>query len=395
MMKFKGIGIKNNKQTEINITASSRDDAYIQMKNMGYSNISIIESGSIFTRRSLSNKDLAMVFRQLAAFSEAGESFPTALASVADVVTNTTLKEILLDIRRRIERGESIPNAFAQHKCFPNIIINLLKVGDASGEMDKTLDELARYLQQTCNIDSGVSSAMMYPKIISCVMLVAMMYVITNVLPQFRTFYDDMHIEMPMVTKFMYALSDFMNADWYIVIPGVLALIYFIKNSKRYIPDIHDSLVIQLPIIKGIMKNLYMFRFSKTLQILVSSNVDIIEALKLTSGAMDNHLYSDVIDKSIPQIKAGEGITSAIRKNDTNKVFDVMSIAFLSTGENTNNIDGLMLKASEFYRRTLEVEIDNFGKKIEPLILIVIGFFVFMLVSSVYLPIFKMSQITS
>lgn len=393
-MKFKGIGTKDNKQIEINITANSRDDAYLQMKNMGYSNISVIESGSIFARHSLSNKELAMVFRQLAAFSEAGENFPTALASVADVITNTSLKEILLDIRRRVERGESIPSAFSQHKCFPNIVINLLKVGDASGEMDKTLDELARYLQQTCNIDSGVSSAMMYPKIVSGVMVLAMLYIVTNVLPQFRSFYDDMHIEMPMITKVMYALSDFMNADWYIVIPGMLALFYFIKNSKKYIPDIHDSLVITLPIIKSIMKNLYMFRFCKTLQILIASNVDIIEALKLTSGAMDNHLYSDVIDKSIPQVKAGEGITSAIRRNDTGNIFDVMTIAFLSTGENTNNIDGLMLKASEFYRRNLETEIDNFGKKIEPLILIVIAVFVLILVSSVYLPIFRMSQIT-
>ena len=110
---------------------------------------------------------------------------------------------------------------------------------------------------------------------------------------------------------------------------------------------------------------------------------------------MENHHYSSVLQKSIPLIKAGEGITSSIRRNDTEKVYDAMAIAFLNAGEETNNIPELMERAGEYYQKTLNTEIENFGKAIEPILLVIIAIFVFFLVASVYLPIFRMSQIAN
>ena len=120
--------------------------------------------------------------------------------------------------------------------------------------------------------------------------------------------------------------------------------------------------------------------------------MDILETLQLSSDVMENHLYVDVLQKTILRVREGEGVTSSIRKNDKNKIFDLMTIAFLNTGEESSNIGGMMKKASEFYQKTINVEIEGFGKVIEPILLVIIAFFVFILVSSVYLPIFKMSQ---
>ena len=394
-MKFKGIGTLHGKQVEITINAKSRDEAFSQMKQSGYENISIVEVSSIFSRRSVSVKDIAMCFRQLAAFQSSGESFTKSLANIADVTPNKTLKDALLDIKRKVEYGQPISVAFAEYKFFPKIIPNLLKVGEASGEMEKTLEELAKYLQQVHNIEQGVKSALMYPKVISGVMALAMAFVVAQVLPQFRSFYTDMHIEMPFVTKCLYALSDFMNEDWFIALPALGLIFYFFKNINKYMPQACDTMCIKLPLVKSIMINLYMFRFSKTMQILIGSGVNILEALKLIADAMENHHYTTVLTNSIPMVKAGEGITSSIRRNDTNKVYDAMAIAFLNAGEETNNIPELMNRASEYYQKTLNTEIDNFGKAIEPILLVIIAVFVFFLVASVYLPIFRMSQIAN
>ena len=394
-MKFKGIGIINGKSDEIAITAETKDDAFKKMQEMGYKNITIVESASIFQRRSVKTKDISMCFRQLAAFAEAGESFPVSLASVADVSKNRLLKDALLDIKRKVEGGKSIASAFADYKFFPPIVVNLLRVGEKSGEMEKTLNELAKYLQQVYNIEQGVSSAMMYPKIITVVMCLAMAFVVAKILPQFKSFYTDMHIEMPFMTKMLYAFSDFINNQWFIAIPAVLAIVYFIKNINKYMPVFYDNAVIKLPVVKKIMINLYMFRFAKTMQILNASGVETIDALKLTADTMENHLYKNIIKDAIPKVEAGGGITSSIRRCDKDGIYDGMVIAFLQTGESTDNIDGLMGKASDFYQRNLNTAIDNFGKAIEPIILVIIACFVFVLVSSVYLPIFRMSQISN
>lgn len=394
-MKFKGIGTLHGKQVEITLNAKSRDEAFSQMKQSGYENISIVEMASFFSRRSVSVKEIAMCFRQLAAFQASGESFTKSLANIADVTQNQTLKDALLDIKRKVEYGQPISVAFAEYKFFPKIIPNLLKVGEASGEMEKTLEELAKYLQQVNNIEQGVKSALMYPKVISGVMALAMAFVIAKVLPEFRSFYTDMHIEMPFVTKCLYAFSDFINEDWFIALPAFALVFYFFKNINKYLPNFCDTMSIRMPLVKTIMINLYMFRFAKTMQILVSSGVNIVEAINLISDAMENHHYSSVLQKSIPLIKAGEGITSSIRRNDTEKVYDAMAIAFLNAGEETNNIPELMERAGEYYQKTLNTEIENFGKAIEPILLVIIAIFVFFLVASVYLPIFRMSQIAN
>ena len=392
-MKFKGIGTIDGTQKEIDIVADSPETATQQMKKMGYTNISIVEKGSMLLRKKVKTKDISMVFRQLAAFSAAGESFTKSLNSVADVTGNPTLKNALLDIRRKIETGQDIPAAFGEYKFFPKIVVNLLKVADSSGNMEVTLDEIARYLQQLYNIESGVNSAFIYPKVIIFIMLVAMSFITTRILPQFRSFYTDMNIDMPFITKAIYAFSDFLNNEWFIALPAVVALVYFVKNFDKYMPDTYDYMVINIPIIKGIMTHLYMFRFCKTMEILSNSEMDILETLSLTSDVMENHLFVNIIQETIQKVREGEGVTSSLRKNDKDKIFDLMTIAFLNTGEESSNIGGMMKKASEFYQRTINVEIEGFGKVIEPILLVIIAVFVFVLVSSVYLPIFKMSQI--
>ena len=391
-MKFKGIGTLDGTQKEIDIIADSPEQATQQMKKLGYTGISIVEKASLLSRKKVKTKDISMVFRQLAAFSAAGESFTKSLNSVADVTGNPTLKNALLDIRKKIEAGQEIPDAFAEYKFFPKIVINLLKVANSSGNMETTLDELAKYLQQLYNIEAGVSSAFIYPKVILFVMFSAMSFITAKILPQFRSFYTDMNIEMPFITKMIYAFSDFLNNDWFIALPAVFAIVYFVKNFDKYMPETYDYMVINIPIIKGIMTHLYMFRFCKTMEILSNSEMDILETLQLSSDVMENHLYVDVLQKTILRVREGEGVTSSIRKNDKNKIFDLMTIAFLNTGEESSNIGGMMKKASEFYQKTINVEIEGFGKVIEPILLVIIAFFVFILVSSVYLPIFKMSQ---
>lgn len=391
-MKFEGIGSLNGKTESIDIEAPSLDAAKKKMTSLGYKDVAVVEKSSFFHKTSVSTKELSMIFRQLSAFAMAGETFARSLGSVAEVTKDETLREAILDIRRKVEMGVSIPAAFSQYKFFPAVVINLLNVADKTGEMETVLNEISKYLEQVNDIEEGVSSATMYPKIVGVVMLLAGIGLTTYILPQFRQFYTDMHIEMPAATKFLYALSDFMNEDWMIAIPGILALVYFVKNTKTYIPNTHDKMEISLPIIGKIMRDLYMFRFCKTLQILIQSGTETIEALQLTRNTMENHLYSDILDKVIPMVRMGESITSSIKRNDPEGQFDIMVMAFLSTGEESGNIAALMKSASEYYQKQLNLGITTFGKQLEPILLVFIAIFVFALALSIYLPIFRMSQ---
>ncbi len=391
-MKFEGIGTLDGKTESIDIEAVSIDAARRIMTSRGYKDVSVVEKTSFFRKTSVSNKEMSIIFRQLSAFATAGETFVRAMSNVAEVTKDETLREALLDIKRRIEMGVSIPVAFGQYKIFPSVVINLLNVADKTGEMEVVLAEISKYLEQVTDIEDGVSSATMYPKIVGGVMLIAGIGLTGYVLPQFRQFYTEMHIEMPTATKFLYALSDFLNEDWMIAIPGILALLYFLKNTKTYIPNIHDQLEVSLPIIGKIMRDLYMFRFCKTLQILTQSGTETIEALQLTRDTLENHLYTDILDKVIPLVRIGESITSSLRRNDPEGRFDIMVIAFLTTGEEAGSIPALMKSASEYYQKQLNLGIVNFGKQLEPILLVVIAIFVFALAMSIYMPIFRMSQ---
>ncbi|MGN8833077.1 type II secretion system F family protein [Selenomonas montiformis] len=390
-MKFKGIGSKRGRQVEVSISAKSRDEAVKKMKADGYENISVIEVPGLFNRRKKpSTKEISVCFEQLAAFQEAGESFPKSLATIADVTKNIVLKEALLDIKKKVESGKSISDSFSDHPFFPKIVANLIKVGETSGELDRTLKELSKYLNQVTAIEKGVSSAMLYPKVVCTVMAIAVCVVVTQVLPKFRSFYTDMHIEMPFITKCLYALADFLIDDWFIAIPSVIVILYLLKNLHRFLPGVTDFLAMKTPIIKNIMLNLYMFRFCKTMQILLGAGINIKDAMPLVADTMENRVYADIIRKAIPHINSGEGITSSIRRYDEKENYDAMAIAFLNAGEETNSIPDLMGKGANYFQRTLVTDIENFPKTIEPIMIVIIGVFVLALVMAVYTPILRM-----
>ncbi len=391
-MRFDGVGILNGQTKRITIDAETRALAIEEMARQGYTDISVIEKASFFSRAKVSNKELCTVFRQLASFAGAGETFTNALGEVADVTSNKGLKEALLDIRRRIELGTPIPIAFSQHKIFPSTVIALLNVADKSGEIETVLEETARYLEQVSDIENGISSSLLYPKIVGVVMAAVFTLMVVFVLPQFRQMYASMKIDMPTITKVLYAFSDFMREDWMIALPGVIAVIYFFKNARRFAPHLCDSLEVKTPIIGSLLHRLYMFRFCKTLQILTHSGVDILEALSLLRGTMTNHIYSDVLEKAIPKVRIGESLSSAMRRNDPEKVYDPLVLAFLATGESTGNMSDLMKTASDHYQKELQVDIANFSKQLEPVMIAVMGVLVGILVISVYMPILGMTQ---
>ncbi len=341
----------------------------------------------------ISTKDRILFSRQLSTLINAGLPLIQSLRSVAKQTKSKPLQVIINDIITDIEGGSAFSVALAKHPdVFNRIYISLIAAGETSGTLDAALDRIALQQEKDAEIISKVRGAMIYPAIVLVVMFGVMGFMIVKVLPQVEVLYKGLPGDntLPLVTRILLAISHFIIKRWWVVIIGAALAVFFgrrwaLTTSGR---RVFDTIKMRAWPIGPLFMKVYMARFSRTGTTLVASGVPLIQMLEITGDAIDNVHIEASINKAIEKVKGGTALSDSIQgdPNFLDLVPDMLRI-----GEQSGALEAMMNKTADYFEKEVDNQIKTVSTIIEPMLMVILGVFAFIVVAAVLLPIYGLA----
>lgn len=331
--------------------------------------------------------DKVIFSRQFATMINAGVPIAQSLSILKEQSASKTLTAVIGEIATAVEGGSTLANALSTHpEVFSQIYVNMVRAGETGGILDQVLERLAVQQEKDAEIISKVKSAMIYPGVITAATVGAFFFLMTVIVPKLAAIFVDSGITLPIYTRIMLAMSNFMVHDWYILIAGFVGLgIAFTryrksKSGRRTI----DKLLLKTPIIGPILMKVNIARFSRTFGSLMASGISVLDAIDATANALGSSVYRDALADVARQVKNGRPMSEPIRKNP---IFPAIVGQMIAVGEETGQLDTILLKLADFYEREVDTVIAGITSIIEPILILVLGTMVGFIVISVFGPI--------
>jgi len=365
----------------------------------GYKPVEIIEKTfvtdvsqlSIF-RKKVKTADLAQFCRQFSIMLESGISIANALDVLRAQTVNPTLKDCLNDIYNNIQKGIALSSVMRSFPdIFPPILLSMVEAGEVSGQLDKVFTRMAGHFEKEHKQKQKLKGAMTYPVIVLIVAALVVTILVVKVIPTFGAALAGMNVELPALTQVMLNVSHFFTSYWYLMLFGLILLIYGIKMMSKTSRGkiILDNISLKIPVASEVIKTLLTARFSRSLSTLLSSGVLMLESLQITKRVLNNSILIERMDKAIDNVKQGRSLTQAITEI---QYFPPLLLSMLKTGEETGNIDETLEKAADFYEDQTEDKLQRLMTLLEPLIMIVLGGVVAFILFSVLYPMLSVYQ---
>ena len=343
--------------------------------------------------RGPNRKDILNFTNQLAVMIRAGISLQDSLEAIAEQTSNRKFKNVVSDLKNRIEAGQSFSQALAEHpQVFSNLYINMIAAAEVSGNLSGMLQKLAEYLDAEAETRSQVKSAMVYPIIIAVMAVVVTIFLLTFVLPRFTAIFAGKEHLLPKPTKVLMASSAFLRHYWYFIIPSIGALFWgfwhFIGTELGRLW--WDKTKLTLPLIKTLCRNLYITRSLHTMGVLVRAGVPILNTISITAQISGNVLYKAMWVGVYEEVRQGKKIASSLNQWT---LMPASVVQMIRSGEESGNMGDVLRDVSSYYNRELKTIIKTVTSMIEPIMIVMMGFLVGFIAMSIILPIFKMSSV--
>ena len=351
-------------------------------------------AGMAMAVKKVKPKSLQIFSRQFATMIEAGLNVVTALVILEEQTEDAKLARVIAELRADVEGGLLLSEAMARHpRIFSRLFIAMVEAGEAAGILDVVLDRVAFQIEKETAIKRRVKGAMMYPIVIMTFATLVLIGMLLFLVPVFVGMFEQLHGELPTLTKVVVAASDFLRHRFYIVFPAIGLIIFgFFRGKKTEAGRrIWDRVRIRAPvgIGKGIVK-VGMARFSRTLSTLVAAGVDIVRSLEITGQTSGNSLIEDATAEVRERVI--QGVPIAVPLAD-NPIFPPMVAHMVRVGEETGELEKMLSKIADFYEDEVDSAISSLTSIIEPLMMIGVGCIVGVIVISMYLPMFKLLQL--
>jgi type IV pilus assembly protein PilC len=355
-----------------------------------------------------SRKDILSFTNQLAVMIRAGISLQDSLESIAEQNDNQKFKAIIVDLKNKIEGGQSFSQALSHYPdVFNNLYINMVAAAEISGSLSKMLQKLAEYLDQEAETRSRVKGAMVYPVMIAVFAVAVTIFLLCFVLPRFTAIFAGKEHLLPAPTKILMASSAFLRGYWYFILPAVAGafggFIYFIGTEVGR--PWWDKTKLTLPLIKTLCRSLYITRSLHTMGVLTSAGVPILDTISITAQISGNSLYKNMWLGVQQQVREGKKIATSLNQlggSETKKRFRRSSnlmpnnvVQMIKSGEDSGTLSDVLRDVSEFYARELQTVIKTVTSMIEPVMIVLMGILVGFIAMSIILPIFKMSSVVT
>lgn len=339
----------------------------------------------------VSPKEKLFFTRNLRIMLISGVSIPQALDTLSSVSKNKKFKEALLKVRTEIIKGKSFSEAI---KDFPDIFselfINMIKAGEEAGTIDKSLESLTRQIEREVELKSKIISAMIYPAVIISAMVVIGMLMLVIVIPSLAATFIDLGMDLPLTTRVIIALGTFLAKRWYLM-PLIVIVIFLLfrrfsksKKGGRFL----DSIVLKLPIVSSLIKEINAAFTSRTLSSLISAGVPIVRALEITANSLSNFYFREALKGATQKVIKGEKLSDVLMSHTD--IYPLTIIQMLKVGEETGETAQILDKMADFYEEEVTNATKNLSSVIEPILMLVVGGAVGFFAISIIQPIYTM-----
>ncbi len=347
--------------------------------------------GAIALFERVRSEEVIVFTRQLATLLAAGIPLVASLNSLIEQTTNLAFKKVISQIKESVNEGNTLTNAMGEHpKLFSNIYVNMIRAGEASGSLDVVLMRLSDFGEKQENLKGRVKAALIYPIFMAIIGVVILFVLIAYIVPNITQVFLDMDRVLPLPTRMLIQLSDFLKVFWWavlIVLVGIYAsLKFFIQTS--YGREFWDFIKLKMPIIGPVAQKIILARFASTLGSLLESSVALIASMNIVKTIVNNVLVSKVIEDMIEEVRKGKSMSASLAASPW---FPPMFVQMVSVGEQSGELEMMLKKVAEAYEREVETAIIGMTSLIEPVMIAGMGGIVFFVVLSILLPIFEMN----
>jgi len=380
------------------IEAPNKKVAMEKLRAQGINARELQESNSILHKdiafgTKVKHQEFVIYCRQYATLIRAGVPVVEATHILGEQTRSKPLKRALMQVEEDIRNGMAFSDAAGKHpKVFPLLFVNMMRAGEATGNVDDTLDRLASTLEKQYNIKKKIQSAMTYPAILSLLTLVVGMFLMVFIVPTFMDAFKEMNLEMPLITLIVVGISDWLIQFWYLVILGLLVLVvglhYFYKNNKEFHYAVNVFLL-RMPIFGQLLQKDIIARMTRTLSTLFSSSVPILQALTIVEKVGGNPVMGKVVLEARDNLEKGGTLSEPLEKS---WLFPPLVTQMTSIGEKTGSLDYMLEKIADFYEEEVNRAVDTMKSLIEPLMIVVLALVVGVIVAAIFLPMFQLYE---
>lgn len=385
----------SNKITKSTIQADSENAAAKLLIEQGFVPLKLKEQNgegnflSAITGR-ITTKDRVMFTRQLATLIGAGLPLSQSLNTVREQTQNKQLQAVVEDISVSIEGGRSLSDSFAKHpKVFNDVFLALIAAGELSGTLDDSLQRVADQQEKDAAVAGKIKGALMYPIIVLFVIFGVMIFMMVTVVPQVENLYDDLGKQLPLLTQVMVDTSNFLASFWWVVLIVVVIGGYFYLQYLKTESGIKfkDTFKLKVPLFGKMFQKLYMARFARTGQTLLSTGVSMLDMLNVTGRAVNNTIIEASIVRAAQKVQGGKALSVAL---DPEEAIAPLVSQMIKIGEQSGRIDEMMGKVAQVYEDELDEQIRTISTAIEPVLMVVLAVVAGGMVGAILFPIYSL-----
>ena len=381
------------------IEADSEQDAINKLTRMGYFPVSV-EIGDFFLDKrrllnfpKISHRDIVLFTRQLSSLVESGVNIIKSLNIISGQIANKYLKAILNDIINKIKDGKSLSESLAQYpNLFSNLYTSMIHTGEVGGALEQTLRRLADFLEKQEESKNSIRAALTYPIFVFVVGVLTVIILLGFVIPRLVTMFEDMGQVLPLPTKILIGLSEFLRSYWWLIIITIGIFIFlsrrFYRNPQGRI--FWDSLKLKIIILGEIFLKTEISRLMHTLSLLLSSGMTMIYSLDISTSVIENQVLKLELKKIKGQINEGVSFSQCLKDA---KLFPDFVMNIVTVGEETGTLEKSLLRIADNYERDVDHYLKTLTRLLEPIIILVMGLIVGFIVLSMLLPIFQINLI--
>lgn len=388
---------KAGKVVKGKVDGDSQEAVSAKLREMGYIILSVNQVGGLAALNQIQIgggkvkiKDVSIFARQFATMINAGLSLTKCLTILAQQTESATLRDIIQQLARDVESGQSLSDAMIKHpKAFPPIFVNMVRAGETGGVLDEVLMRVADHFENDLALKAKVKSAMTYPITMGGLVLVVVAAMMIFVVPTFEGMFRDMgNADLPAITQVLVNASHFVvSIGGAITAAIIVAIVYALKaliNTEKG-RFTWDTIKLKMPVAGSIIQKMAVARFTRTFGTLVSAGVPILSALDIVADTAGNTVVAKAVKGTASAIKEGETIAKPLSESP---VFPSMVVQMIAVGEETGALDSMLVKIAEFYDEEVATAVDGLTSVIEPIMMATLGVIVGGMVVALYLPMF-------
>ena len=341
----------------------------------------------------ISVQDISTMTQQLSTLVGANIPMVEALTAMIDQVEKPKLRIILADVRDKVKEGSTLADAMKPHgDVFDDLYVNMVRAGEASGALETVLERLAEHTEATVRLRGKLIAAMIYPVLMSLVGVAIVMGLFVFIIPKIRRVFESFDAELPWITEFLLGLSDFMVSFWWLLgLIGAGAAFFFRRWKKTEAgARSFDAIILRMPVFGRINRTVAVARFCRTLATLMNSGVPILNAMRITSTVVQNHVLADAIDEAARNVTEGQSLAAPLKASGQ---FPPLVTHMIAIGERTGELEGMLGKVADAYEAEVETSVETLTSLLEPILILVMGGVVAFVALAILLPMLNLSSL--